>query len=492
MIGATFVGAICKGLRARVALACVVAGFGCAGTHPASGSGTAGTSGGPSTGTGGATGGGGMIFAIYDGSPPTYDAAVDPGQRVVGGAPLGDAACAAQTQKAQQLPLDMYIMLDSSASMTDPVGMTTTSKWDAIRSALTTFLHDPKSTGIGVGLQYFPLETPNVPDSCNADADCGANGPCDFIKMCQGGTTVVECTTDADCGRNGPCVRLGLCSATPNVACTAFGTTCGTRRNICTALAGYCHARDLCASASYAMPAVEVAPLPGAAAPIIASLTAHAPDGLTPTSGALTGAISHAQMLARANAGHRVVVLFATDGLPTECPPTDNNGLAMIAAGGLAGTPSISTFAIGVFGTEQPIGQVTLDAIAAAGGTKQSFVINQQQNVEQLFLSALNSVRTSALSCQFKVPAPTAGQMLDYYAVNVQFTSGAGQTVTIGNVKNKAACDARQGGWYYDVDPANGTPQNISICDTSCAQLQGDPAGRVDVLLGCKTTFIVP
>jgi hypothetical protein len=76
--------------------------------------------------------------------------------------------------------------------------------------------------------------------------------------------------------------------------------------------------------------------------------------------------------------------------------------------------------------------------------------------------------------------------------VNVQFTSGAGQTVTIGNVHDKTACDARQGGWYYDVDPATGTPQTISICDTSCAQVRGDPAGRVDVLVGCKTEIIIP
>ena len=139
------------------------------------------------------------------------------------------------------------------------------------------------------------------------------------------------------------------------------------------------------------------------------------------------------------------------------------------------------------------MGQALLDAIAAAGGTKQSFVIGQQQaNVEQSFLAALNSVRTAALSCQFKVPTAPAGQTLDYYSVNVEFTSGAGKTVTIGNVKSKATCDARQGGWYYDVDPATGTPTSISICDTSCAQLRGDSAGRVDVLVGCKTEVIIP
>jgi len=475
-----------------VAVVCAAA---CAGTRQTASGGAAGTGGGSSTsgGVGGADGGG-VVFAHYDGPPPSYDASMDTPMRVVGSTPLGDAACAAQTQKAQQIPLDIYVMLDTSASMSDPVGMTMTSKWTAIRNALTTFFRDPASSGIGVGLQYFPIETPNVPDTCGANTDCGASGPCDFKKICEGGTDVVFCTTDADCGVNAPCVRLGLCSQNQTLACTAFGTPCTSRRDVCTALDGYCHGRDSCSPAAYAAPAVEVAALPGAATVLTTSLGAHMPDGLTPTAGALSGAISHAQALAKANAGHRVVVLLATDGLPSECTPTDDMGLASIAASGLAGTPSISTFAIGVFGApDQMIGQTTLNTIAAAGGTKQAFVVSSQQsNVEQVFLTALNSIRTAALSCEFKVPTAAAGQTLDYYAVNVQFTSGAGQTVTIGNVHDKTACDARQGGWYYDVDPAKGTPQNISICDTSCTQLRGDPAGRVDVLLGCKTEVIIP
>ena len=84
-----------------------------------------------------------------------------------------------------------------------------------------------------------------------------------------------------------------------------------------------------------------------------------------------------------------------------------------------------------------------------------------------------------------------AGQ-LDYFSVNVQFTPGAGNAVTVGNVKDRASCSATRGGWYYDVDPSTGaTPQTISICDTSCEQMKADPVGRVDILLGCKTIYIV-
>jgi hypothetical protein len=83
------------------------------------------------------------------------------------------------------------------------------------------------------------------------------------------------------------------------------------------------------------------------------------------------------------------------------------------------------------------------------------------------------------------------GGAVDYARVNVQFTSGSGQQVTIGNVKNRAACSATRGGWYYDVDPSTGAiPKTISICDASCTQMRADPAGRVDILLGCLTIIV--
>jgi hypothetical protein len=257
-------------------------------------------------------------------------------------------------------------------------------------------------------------------------------------------------------------------------------------------IAGYCDGRDHCEATTYATPDVEVAALPGAAMALVTSLTQHMPDGLTPTASALSGAIAHAQALARANRSHRVVVLLATDGFPSECMPTDIPGVSAIVAGGLASTPSISTFVIGVFApADQAQAQANLDAFAKAGGTKQAFVINVSQNVTQEFLAALNTIRNTALACQYKIPAPADGGAVDDSRVNVQLTSGAGQTVTISNVRTKTACDPKQGGWYYDADPAAGAvPQNISLCESTCGQLQADAAERVDVLLGCPTVRV--
>ncbi|MEO5727514.1 MAG: hypothetical protein ABI134_15015, partial [Byssovorax sp.] len=64
-------------------------------------------------------------------------------------------ACAAESTKAEQLPLDMYIMLDQSGSMSDPVAGGAT-RWAAVTSAFKTFVNQPGAADIGVGIQYFP------------------------------------------------------------------------------------------------------------------------------------------------------------------------------------------------------------------------------------------------------------------------------------------------------------------------------------------------
>jgi len=435
-----------------------------------------------SAGAGGGIGG----FATTDG-------------RVIGTDALGETACAVATQTAQTVPLDLYIMLDSSGSMAGTAAGNQT-KWDAVRSALTAFVADPKSAGLGVGIQYFPLFHAAVPDTCETDAACVGYGPCDILRTCSGSTSIVRCAGNGDCRGMGMCVRLGGCGVSGGYCAPAGPAySCSSAAGDgCLPIAGYCTGRDLCDAAAYAAPAVEVATLPGAATALVASLTQHTVDGLTPTAGALSGAIQHAQTLARANPTHKLAVLLATDGLPSECTPLDiagASGIAAIASAARAATPGVATYVIGVFTpAEQADAQSNLDAIAAAGGTGRAFVINTSQNVSQSFVDALNAVRSSGLACQYMLPpAMQDGGQLDYYSVNVQFTSGAGAAVTVGNVKDRASCSATRGGWYYDVDPttAGATPQTISICDTSCEQMKADPAGRVDILLGCKTIYVV-
>src|SRR5262249_28066073 len=144
---------------------------------------------------------------------------------------------------------------------------------------------------------------------------------------------------------------------------------------------------------------------------------------LTPTSAALTGGLAYTKGFASANAGHAVVLVLATDGLPTRCPPYDGAGIAGIAGGGL---PAVKTFVIGVFATGfAAAGKANLDAIAKAGGTNQALIVSTSGNVTADFQKAMDQIRGAALPCDYKIPTPASGTP-DFGHLNVKFTKGDG------------------------------------------------------------------
>jgi hypothetical protein len=340
--------------------------------------------------------------------------------------------CATSSVHAQKTPLDIYIMLDQSSSMSDTVGGGGT-KWQAVTGAIDTFVHQPNLDGVSVGMQYFALPT--------GGAQC----------------TVLTCQHDADCGAGcGPCV-VGFCAGVV--------TTGG----------------DSCNAADYAHAAVEIAPMPGVGTAIHTSMGQHSPSTSTPTSAALQGAIDHASAWGHTHAGDAAVVVLATDGDPTECDTSLPN-IDAIAAGGLAQTPKILTFVIGV-GPDAG----NLDGIAAAGGTQMAFHVDTNANTNAQFLAAMNAIRHTALGCTYQIPAPMGG-MIDYGQVNVVYTPGGGGAAqTIPYVMNKASCPAMGNGWYYDNPQM---PTQIVLCDPTCTTVEADTMGTVDIALGCTTVIL--
>ncbi len=413
-----------------------------------------------------------------------------------GNGPLTDA-CADHVSTAQPIPLDMYLMLDVSSSMLQATANTTT-KWDAVKAALESFLQDKSSAGLGVGLQYFPLDKPNAPTSCASNADCGDSAPC-FLKACSKYPSIVPCDVAADCvinGRSyGPCQALGQCSADARYVCPVLGQPCGaddTGKDLgdCVKMvSSICLNSESCDVTQYATPASAIATLPGAATAILASIDAKMPSGNTPTSAALSGAIQQASAWAKAHPDHRVVTVLATDGVPTQCTPTDIAGVAAIAKAGVGAMPSISTFVIGVFGPADVLNGApdNLNEIAKNGGTKSAFIVDTQKDVTAQFVSALDTIRGSHLACEFQIPQPSAGQSLNYSEVNVKYTNG-GQSSYVYYVASASACDATTGGWYYDVLPSKGTPTQIIACPTTCSTFQAaTDQASVGIALGCMT-----
>jgi hypothetical protein len=398
---------------------------------------------------------------------------------------------------------------------------------------------DSASAGIGMGLEFFPLPDPKAPSTCFSDADCGSFGPCGqrfcqnagplfylcatgadcmqggedygpcapltycWSKLSQLNPTPTLCHDDTECGRANDCIRFSHCESDEYLLCSAPGRDCGTGGNgaalgacVLGGPVSTCMNWESCDAGLYAKPAVDIATLPGAADAITAAITGQKPSGKTPSAPALKGAIDHAHDWAVAHPDHKVAVLLATDGFPSECiadpngDPTGIEGVSATAAAGLAATPSISTFVIGVFASGEEQAPQNLNAIAKAGGTDQAFIVDTGNgstptDVEQQFLDDLDTIRGSQLPCEFEIPTPTSGT-LGYDKINVVFTSG-GSSETLFYSPSANGCDPTTGGWHYDVDPSTGTPHSIVACPASCTELQAASDGHVAIELGCKT-----
>ena len=397
------------------------------------------------------------------------------------------AGCANETKKATPLPLDLILMLDTSGSMAVQVAQGV-SKYKAVSNALASFVNDPSSAGIGIGLQFFPLQENGTPATCTTQAVCGTNGPCTYKACFQEGDTV-WCDSAAQCASGATCVAVGRC-ANETASFCYVGQACGTDANgfdrgACVGQSsGVCGAADSCVDADYAIPKVPIAQLPGGATAITGALAAKSPDGSTPTSAALAGAITAATNYAKANPEHSVIAVLATDGLPTECT-TSLASIAATAKSAYGGTPSIKTFVVGVFAANETVSaQSNLDFIASNGGTKKAFVVTQGATTTQQFIDAMTQIRGAALPCEYDVPVPTSGTP-DFGKINVVYTPSSGNKSIYANRANAAACTAT-GGWYYDVDPNTGTPKKIALCPASCDAIQAS-VGQVEVVIGCVT-----
>jgi Mg-chelatase subunit ChlD len=408
-------------------------------------------------------------------------------------------ACAGDTQRAERVEIDMYVMLDRSGSM---MGLTSdgTTKWDAVRTALTAFARDPSSAGLGVGLQYFPIGRPGVPELCTSDSECAEaeGGEClnraclpDFLS-----TEVVRCRSVLDCPAASPgCEPVGFCSLDTRFVCFDFGPTGCDIDGACEVAVSECSGYASCLLADYASPDVPIATLPENATAFVDSLMNAHTAGFTPTSPAIEGAIERAAAQALARPERRSVVVLATDGLPTDCAPAGTatveqavQAVADSAARGLAGDPSIRTYVIGVFAPEETPALENLELMARAGGSERAFIVDATGDVATQFLDALAEIRAGTLQCELLIPQPPEGQELDFGLVNIELTA-SGQTRTLLYVEDASGCAAAGLGWYYDQNPASGgTPTTIRICDQSCAELKavGSDA-TLEVRLGCAS-----
>jgi len=228
-----------------------------------------------------------------------------------------------------------------------------------------------------------------------------------------------------------------------------------------------------CDVSAYSSPSVTMASLPSTT--FGQQLDTKSPAGGTPTYQAMQGAISYAQQIATGQgADGKVAIVLVTDGLPdAQCDNTSIPDVQSLAAGVAA---TIPTYVIGVGDA-----LTNLDQIASGGGTKSALIVSttNPSQIQADFTKAINQIKASALTCDYKIPAAPTGETFDRSKVNVQHTptGGAADTLTYNQ-----ACTGGTG-WKYD-DANN--PTRILLCDGSCDGVKAKD-GKVDILFGCAT-----
>lgn len=221
-----------------------------------------------------------------------------------------------------------------------------------------------------------------------------------------------------------------------------------------------------CDGSLYVMPIVDWVALPAGGASLVSAINAVDPTGGTPTQDALNGVLKGAKNRQIQMSDHLVAAVIVSDGMPeaSDCTQESASEMGAIADKYATGTPSIKTFAIYVDDSANDV----MTAIAQKGGTGTAF---DATGGTQDFINALNSIKTVALACDYKIPT-TDGGKIDTSKVNVAFTPGGADAGAeqILKVADKAGCNNGPG-WYYDNET---NPTTISLCPSSCDQAKKD------------------
>ena len=301
-------------------------------------------------------------------------------------------ACGTTRKKAEKVPVDMIIGLDTSFSMDFD------SKWPNVRDALKAFVSNPAYADLGLGLQFFPL-------------------------------------------------------------------------------------RKQCSVPDYESPAVPLALQPQAAAPIFTALDGQQMFGGTPMVPLLQGLRNY--LVANAKPTRKPVIVLTTDGIPDlpadtcpggQLPNTLENAVA-VAGEAFRGSPSITTFVIGVGGELN-----ALDAIAAAGGTKAATLVDTGESAQQAILTALDNIRRQSIPCDYDIPPGT----IDPKSTNVTYTSSSVVKPLV-FVGNEESCAKSGDGWYFDDEAA---PKKVILCNSLCETVKKDDLGSIDLVFGCPRVEI--
>jgi hypothetical protein len=183
---------------------------------------------------------------------------------------------------------------------------------------------------------------------------------------------------------------------------------------------GNTNANPSCNVADYSAPNVPIAVLPGPNNAQIDAVTAavngRMVQGSTPTTPALTGALTVARDWQMAHPDRSLNVVLLSDGEPTMCMPNSIETASALARMFATGTPPIKTYVLGIGPFLNNLNQ-----IAQGGGTGMAYLVDM--GGAAALVAALAAIRQSTLSCDYKIPTLDGG--LDLKKINVSTRVGS-------------------------------------------------------------------
>lgn len=245
-------------------------------------------------------------------------------------------------------------------------------------------------------------------------------------------------------------------------------------------------ASDRCEEDQYDTPDVPITTLPSATfGTALDRIGAADWRGGTPTLPALRGVIGNVEQQMQDTPGRYVIVLV-TDGYPQGCDDNSIDSVVQVVSGIAARIP---TYVVGVKNPPLPDAPDTvtdLNAVAVAGGTERAYIIDTGNPTQTTaaFKATIDAIRGAAISCDVAIPAPPDGSVFDKQRVAVTYGSGTAKTP----LAYDADCAANNA-WHYD-NPAQ--PTRIELCPASCAAIQADPAGSLQVEFTCQPVIDIP
>jgi hypothetical protein len=229
-----------------------------------------------------------------------------------------------------------------------------------------------------------------------------------------------------------------------------------------------------CDPAPYAAPPIPLGKLGAGTADAIANaLTPITPNGQSPWSAMITGALQRLATLKQQAPDKVTALVFIADSTPTACDLTAAGIVAIVGPPAQA-SPPIRTFTMGITLMTQDV-TTYFDPIAKAGGTDAGYATVPPSAATMQ--AALEAIRDD-IACNVLLPQ-VGGKVVDLTKSVLFVRTPNNPDVTIASVANAAACAAADA--YYPAP----TPDRVHLCPHACARLLGDATAK-SYVAACK------